>query len=87
MEIRRIGIGIYKNLIEDRVSSKNPKKGSMSSSSIAKVEGVAAEISFSSASQKREERIEEIRFLIENGLYKIDSRSISENLIEELIND
>jgi anti-sigma28 factor (negative regulator of flagellin synthesis) len=87
MEIRRIGMEVYKSFLEDKVSSRNPKKGSISSKSTVMAEGVATKISISSVSQKRGERIEEIKFLIENGLYRIDSRSISENLIEELIND
>jgi anti-sigma28 factor (negative regulator of flagellin synthesis) len=87
MEIRRIGMGVYKNFLEEKVSSGNQKKGNIGNKSTTRVEGVTTEISLSSVSQRREERIEEIKFLIEKGLYKIDSSSISKNLIEELIND
>ncbi|GAB6076205.1 flagellar biosynthesis anti-sigma factor FlgM [Desulfurobacterium crinifex] len=86
MEIRRIGVEVYKSFLEDKVSPKNLKKGGSSKSSKI-TEGVVTEISISSASQEREERIKEIKFLIESGLYKIDLKSIAENLIEELIND
>ena len=87
MEIRRVGIEIYRSFLEEKVSPKNLKKSSNSSKSVQASEGVVAEISISSASQEREAKIEEIKFLIESGLYKIDSKSIAENLIEELIND
>jgi flagellar biosynthesis anti-sigma factor FlgM len=86
MEIRKVGIEIYKSFLEDKISTKSARRSS-SNKSISTAEGVITEISLSSASEEREKRIEEIKFLIENGLYKIDSRSIAENLIEELIND
>ena len=87
MEIRRVGIEIYKSFLEEKVSPKSLRKGGHSGKSPRTTKGVVAEISLSSASQEREARIEEIKFLIENGLYKLDSKSIAENLIEELIND
>ena len=87
MEIRRVGIEIYKSFLEEKVSPKSLRKGGHSSKSTQTTKGVVTEISLSSASQEREARIEEIKFLIENGLYKLDSKSIAENLIEELIND
>ncbi len=87
MEIRKVGVEIYRSFLEEKVAPKNLKKGSNKSKPVRTTEGVVAEISFSSISQEREARIEEIKFLIENGLYKIDSKSIAENLIEELIND
>jgi len=87
MEIRRVGIEIYKSFLEEKASPRNLKRGNGSSKSVQTTEGVVTEISISPASREREERIEEIKFLIENGLYKIDSKSIAENLIEELIND
>ena len=87
MEIRRVGIEIYKSFLEEKVSPKSLRKGGHSGKFTRTTEGVVAEISLSSASQEREARIEEIKFLIENGLYKLDSKSVAENLIEELIND
>ena len=85
MEIPKIGTGIYK-LVEEKLSPRTVRKKDSKATTDLNREGVVAEISLSSVSENREEKIEEIKYLIENGLYKIDSKSIAENIIDELIN-
>ena len=85
MEIRRVGIEAYR-IVEESSSLKGSKKRHSVTSSSDKVKDVATEITLSSLSVSREERLEEIKFLIENGLYRIDSKAISENILEELLN-
>jgi len=86
MEIRRVGTEIYK-LFEEKIPSRTGKKKASTTVSAPEPKGVITEISLTSLAENREKKIEEIKFLIENGLYRIDSKSIAENLIEELIND
>ena len=86
MDVRRIGTEIYR-LFEEKIPSRTGRKKASTDVSAPEPKGVVTEISLTNLAENREKKIEEIKFLIENGLYKIDSKSIAENLIEELIND
>jgi anti-sigma28 factor (negative regulator of flagellin synthesis) len=90
MDIQKLEIEIYKQFPkyrnrQERVEEKRlDRKESINSKGI---KSVSINISISHSSIERKERIENLKFLIEKGLYVVDSKLIAENLVRELLDD
>ena len=89
MEIGKVSLRTLRNVWEKRAEGR-VKKEDRASSSLTSTgdKEVVTEISTTALfSQSRVNKVEELKLLIESGLYKLDARAIAENIIEELLND
>ena len=87
MEIRKVGIDILRSVWRKESEQKVRKEEKNSNCSPPENKEVVTDISSSTVfSLNRAEKIEELKLLIEEGLYKLDSKAIAKNIVEELLN-
>ena len=86
MGVEKVGANLFRNVWESKSESQVKKEGKRSVPSV-KDYHVVADISASTSltTINRLERIEKLKLLIEEGLYKLDSKAIAESIVEELL--
>jgi len=88
MEVRKVNIDILRNFWKKELERKVKRSESNFGCVVSKEGGVVADITVSTIfSTDRVKKVKELKFLIENGFYKLDSRAIAKNIIAELLND
>ena len=89
MEISKVSLRTLRNVWEKRAEGRARKENRASFSlTSAGDKEVVTEISTTALfSQSKVNKVEELKLLIESGLYRLDARTIAENIIEELLND
>ncbi|RUM44787.1 MAG: hypothetical protein DSY35_01590 [Desulfurobacterium sp.] len=86
MGVEKVGANLFQNVWESKPESQVKKERKRNVPPF-KDDQVVADISASTflTTINRLERIEKLRLLIEEGLYKLDSKAIAESIVEELL--